>query len=41
MSITDPLLFVLGTVITAVTIIAMVMVGRSEAEDPAMNREEA
>lgn len=35
---TDILLFLLGTLITAMTVAAVVAVGRSEARDPANNR---
>ena len=35
---TDFLLFLLGTVITMVTTTAVLLVGRSEAQDPALNR---
>lgn len=35
---TEPLLFMLGLLITTVTTTAVVLVGKSEAEDPALNR---
>ena len=31
-------IFILGTLITIVTVTAVVLVGRSEAQDPALNR---
>ena len=34
----DPLIFALGFVITVVTVTAVLLVGRSEAQDPALNR---
>ena len=35
---TDPILFGLGLLITAITMTAVLLVGRSEAQDPAHNR---
>ena len=35
---TDPLLFAVGVVVTAVTVAAVLIVGRDEAKDPALNR---
>jgi hypothetical protein len=34
----DPILFSLGLLFTIVTFTAVVLVGRSEAQDPALNR---
>ena len=34
----DLLIFVLGFMVTVVTVTAVVLVGRSEAQDPALNR---
>lgn len=35
---TDLGIFILGSLITAATITAMILVGRAEGNDPAMNR---
>ncbi|MHC4991366.1 MAG: hypothetical protein ACYTGC_10325 [Planctomycetota bacterium] len=35
---TDPVLFALGVVVTITTVTALLLVGRSEADDPALNR---
>ncbi|MDZ4829383.1 MAG: hypothetical protein SGJ09_04185 [Phycisphaerae bacterium] len=35
---TDPLLFAVGLVITVITVTAVVLIGRSEAQDPDHNR---
>lgn len=37
---TDPILFALGLVISIVTVTAVLLVGKSEAQDPVHNRSE-
>ena len=38
MNAADTLVFVLGLVVTVVTVTAVLLVGKSEADDPALNR---